>query len=76
MNIFIEEVLAGAHMSNQLRCTDEAGGTVWVLHPVTSTDSFVQLRVEGDRVKAWTWSGWMYDISSANGSILSQTFVK
>jgi hypothetical protein len=49
---------------------------IWAVAPEGGSDEFVQIQVESDHVKAWTWKGYLYLINYEDGRVQSIEFVK
>ena len=56
---------------------DASGNTVWSakLPQEGPSDSFTNVRLEGDKLIAWTWSCWMVSVDIETGVVTRISFV-
>jgi hypothetical protein len=59
-----------------LSCYDRVGEKLWDAEEAQTSDKWVAVRLEGNRIVANSFGGFLCELDRANGKIVSSKFVK
>jgi hypothetical protein len=74
--IFDHAEAAKAHLWANLWRVDAAGNTFWRVEAPHSPNYFVNAKLDGNEIQAWTWACYLCRVDASTGKVLEAVFTK